>query len=124
MDLQNGYKIIYEAPSRVTTEKPGKFYASKTIPEANDAMLISFNNGAEYVDLKQFKLLYSDGKHLLGSVSGIPAANDINIVIKNTNGEIVYGEVIAVEVKAEAAPKKAKKVVVEEPVAEEVKVEE
>lgn len=94
MELQNGYKVMYNAPDRITEEKPGPIYAGKGIPAPADAMVISYNNGAEYIDCKQFKLIYSDGQHLLGSISGLPTDNDINIVLKSPEGEIIFGEVI------------------------------
>lgn len=103
MELQNGYVVMYNAPERITAEKQGPIYASKGIPAATDAMLISYDNGATYVDCKQFKLIYSDGTHLLGSISGLPAEDDVNIVIK-AGDEIVFGEVIESKVvKAEDA---------------------
>ena len=100
MRFENDYKVIYEAPKRVTEEKPGKFYASKTIPNKNDVMLVSYNNGAEYVDLRTFKLIYSDGKHLFGSLVDKPTNDDINIVLK-CNDETVFGEVITEEMREE-----------------------
>lgn len=94
MKLQNGYTVMYEAKDKVTLEAPGPLYAAPVIPRVEDAMLISYNNGATYVDCKQFKLIYSDGTHLFGSVETIPTEEDINIVLK-AGDVVVFGEVIA-----------------------------
>lgn len=98
MNLQNGYIIMYEARERMSEEKPGPLYACKQIPVSiNDAMLISTNNGGEYVDCRTFKLIYCDGKHIFGSTSKAATKDDVNIVIVDKigpDGKVVFGEKI------------------------------
>jgi len=98
MNLKNGYIEMYNAPAKATAQKKSPVCATKTAPASTDTVLIAYNNSsATALDLKTFKLIYSDGTHLLGSTSGIPAADindDTNIIIKSGN-DIVFGEVIA-----------------------------
>jgi hypothetical protein len=65
MNLQNGYKVIYEKAA----EGERTFYASKTGVFA-DAEVIAA------VEIGKYKLIYERAGHIYGSESGIPAEND------------------------------------------------
>lgn len=98
MELKNGYKVIYKAADLVTEEKQGPIYASKILQRVDGKMLISLKCAdSSYIDVKTFKLIYSDGINLIGSVSGIPAADDIKFYLVDEDGIVVFGEGPAAE---------------------------
>ena len=67
MDLQNGYKVIYE----VAADGKRTFYATKsnTCDPIVDDKIVEAKIG-------QYKLIYEKDGSFYGSESGIPAAND------------------------------------------------
>ena len=65
MNLQNGYKVIYEKAA----DGKRTFYASKTGVFADAEVIVEAVIG-------QYKLIYEKDGQFYGSESGIPAAND------------------------------------------------
>jgi hypothetical protein len=65
MNLQNGYKVIYEK----TADGKRTFYASKTGVFA-DAEVIT------EAEIGKYKLIYEKAGRFYGSETGVPAAND------------------------------------------------
>ena len=117
MNLQNGYKVIYEKAA----DGKRTFYASKTGVFA-DAEKI-----AEAV-IGQYKLIYEKNGQFYGSETGIPADNDhcfteFDKVFKETVEEPVTP---ATEEPAQTYSRRARKTepVIEEPVEETTEIEE
>jgi hypothetical protein len=67
MNLQNGYKVIYE----VTADGKRTFYATKgnTCDPAVDDKIVE-------AEIGKYKLIYEKGGRFYGSESGIPADGD------------------------------------------------
>lgn len=65
MNLQNGYKVIYEK----TAEGKRTFYASKSVTFADAEFLTE-------TELNKYKLVYEKDGRFYGSETGIPADGD------------------------------------------------
>lgn len=92
MELKNGYKLIYDARERSTEENPCRMSATKTFPAVEDGLITVCDKDGNEVDIKSFKLIYSDGTNLFASTENIPTADDIIIILKAANGDLVFGE--------------------------------
>ena len=67
MNLQNGYKVIYEK----TADGKRTFYATKNVtcnPEVDDKIVEA--------EIGKYRLIYEKGGRFYGSESGIPAEGD------------------------------------------------
>jgi hypothetical protein len=67
MNLQNGYKVLYE----VTADGKRTFYATKSAvcnPAVDDEIA--------KVTIGEYKLVYEKGGQIYGSTTGVPAAED------------------------------------------------
>jgi hypothetical protein len=107
MNLQNGYKVIYEKAA----DGNRAFYASKTGVFADAEKIAESAIG-------QYKLIYEKAGSIYGSESGIPADTDIHLA----DFDKVFK--VAVEEPAAAYTRRSRKAtpVVEEPVVEETPV--
>jgi len=86
MELKNGYKLIY---AKLDGEGVRHLYASKKdIPTAEDVVLTYGEVSEE--EAKALKLVYVAAGKLLGSVSGLPTAEDKELVVK-AGDEVVLG---------------------------------
>ncbi len=89
MKLENGYKFIYGV-------KLEELYATKVLPGVEGKQLVFKNAEGQAIELKQFKLLYSDGENLYGSLLSYPEGPEKDVKIIRTrrkNGEnirVVY----------------------------------
>lgn len=109
MNLQNGYKVIYEK----TSEGKRAFYASKTGLFA-DAELITEATIGEY------KLIYEKNGRFYGSTTGLPTDNDYCFEAFNKVFVEGYEEPAAATYTRRS--RKATPVVEEEPVVEDTEV--
>ena len=97
MELQNGYKLIYDARERSTQQNPCRMSATKTFPSISDGLISVVDEAGNAVDIKTLKLIYSDGTYLYGSTQNIPTKDDIVVILKAANGDVVFGEAHPVE---------------------------
>ena len=67
MNLQNGYKVIYE----VTAEGKRAFYATK-----NGVCDLTVNDKIVEATIGEYKLIYEKDGQIYGSTTGIPAKGD------------------------------------------------
>ena len=95
MKLENGYKFIYGV-------KLEELYATKVLPGVEGKQLVFKNAEGQAIELKQFKLLYSDGKNLYGSLLSYPEGpeKDVKIIVEDEEGNLVAGVKEAVEEEA------------------------
>ena len=113
MNLQNGYKVIYEKAA----DGKRTFYATKNVvcdPTVDDKILEA--------TIGAYKLIYEKDGQFYGSTTGIPTENDrcfteFDKVFKETTEEPVAQEASYTRRSRKAAP-------VEEPVVEEPATEE
>ena len=87
MKLENGYKFIYGV-------KLEELYATKVLPGVEGKQLVFKNAEDQAIELKQFKLLYSDGS-LLSYPEG--PEKDVKIIVEDEEGNLVAGVKEAVE---------------------------
>ena len=104
MNLQNGYKVIYEKAA----DDKRTFYASKTGVFADAEKILEATIG-------EYKLIYEKNGQFYGSTTGIPAEDDYCFT--------EFDKVFKVAVEEPTAPA-AEEPVVEEPVVEEPVTEE
>jgi hypothetical protein len=104
MNLQNGYKVIYEKAA----DGKRTFYASKTGVFADAEKILEATIG-------EYKLIYEKNGQFYGSTTGIPAEGDYCFV--------EFDKVFKEAAEEPVAPA-AEEPVIEEPVTEEPDVEE
>lgn len=114
MKLENGYKFIYGV-------KLEELYATKVLPGVEGKQLVFKNAEDQAIELKQFKLLYSDGENLYGSLLSYPEGpeKDVKIIVEDEEGNLVAGVKEAVE-EQQPAKEEAKEPVEENNPGEEV----
>lgn len=114
MKLENGYKFIYGV-------KLEELYATKVLPGVEGKQLVFKNAEDQAIELKQFKLLYSDGENLYGSLLSYPEGpeKDIKIIVEDEEGNLVAGVKEAAE-EQQPAEEEAKEPVEENNPGEEV----
>lgn len=99
MNLQQGYKVIFEGASTQDSEAGAlvrNFFASKTegYTEDNSVKLSFVDAAGAEVSFGDFALVYEKDGALFGSVSGIPTEADVNFVVK-ADDKIIFGNIVA-----------------------------
>lgn len=114
MNLQNGYKVIYEK----TADGKRTFYATKNAicdPAVDDKIIEA--------EIGKYKLIYEKNGEFYGSTTGIPAEDDDCFTTENFKKVFVDGYVTEEPASYGRRSRKAAPVV-EEPAAEEPVIEE
>ena len=93
MNLQNGYKVIYEKAA----DGKRTFYASKT------GVFADADKIAESV-IGQYKLIYEKAGSVYGSESGVPTENDTCLTDFDKVFKVAAEEPATVEVEDEETP--------------------
>ena len=85
MNLQNGYKVIYE---KIADGNERTFYATKTAvcdPAVDDVITTA--------EIGKYKLIYEKDGQLFGSTTGIPAEGDYCFTTENFKKVFIDGYV-------------------------------